>query len=672
MKKIIYIMYFCFLFILLGCNKINNSQNGKNEYTIYFISNDVLVHQLNSKGMEYINIPNNLEQEGYELVYWYLEDGSIFTSDSLLNKKLEKNIIVKAKWEKIINSIKYIVDEDVINDNPLSYNKNGEDIILNTPIKEGHSFKGWYTDSNFKNIINKIDVSEAKDYTLYAKWEKNIYTIEYIVNDTSIKTEEYSYKDEINLYEYNDLNWYYYLEDEKILFNEKVMPSKNLVLYGFEPTTFEISFNTNGGEYLSSIIYEEGTYIYLPIIDNENSNYIFDGWYYNEKLITYGDEMIILNYTSDITLVAKWKEIYRIDFNTLTSYSISSVDNNSEILIDFRNCNNNLENKNIIIKDSINKLVLRGNPGIEYFNFSINVSSRSNNLNIVFDNFSYKSNQTTALYAKSSSKDFSLYLDIIGISGIKADNGKNGNSGNSYNRNEDVNSSNNGGFGDYGSDGYDAIETNNLIINCHKGSLFSIYAGNGGDGGHGGNGEGSNGPGKSTAGYGGPGGSGGMGGDAIIVDNYLKFEGLGTINIYAGNGGIGGNGGHGGNATVNYSTDDPDHGGAGGEGGRGGHGGVGIYYRDYTDLIVDLNTVVTVYAGIGGTGGHGGNGGDTVSTLFYKSGNPGTAGTFGSGGSFGLITNQVDDIYIEGLLLITKVEGRNGSNGLNGEKGEIN
>ena len=58
--------------------------------------------------------------------------------------------------------------------------------------------------------------------------------------------------------------------------------------------------------------------------------------------------------------------------------------------------------------------------------------------------------------------------------------------------------------------------------------------------------------------------------------------------------------------------------------------------------------------------------------MFYKSGNPGTAGTFGSGGSFGLITNQVDDIYIEGLLLITKVEGRNGSNGLNGEKGEIN
>lgn len=45
-------------------------------------------------------------------------------------------------------------------------------IVLADPSREGYSFKGWYTDSEFKNKITEIAKGTAKNLDLYAKWEK--------------------------------------------------------------------------------------------------------------------------------------------------------------------------------------------------------------------------------------------------------------------------------------------------------------------------------------------------------------------------------------------------------------------------------------------------------------------------------------------------------------------
>ena len=54
--------------------------------------------------------------------------------------------------------------------NPDSYYN--QKITLKNPSRKGYEFKGWYTDSKFKNKITTISKNSKKNYTLYAKWAK--------------------------------------------------------------------------------------------------------------------------------------------------------------------------------------------------------------------------------------------------------------------------------------------------------------------------------------------------------------------------------------------------------------------------------------------------------------------------------------------------------------------
>ena len=54
--------------------------------------------------------------------------------------------------------------------NPSTYYN--EKVTLRSPTRKAYVFKGWYTDKKFKNKITSIKKESAKDYTLYAKWEK--------------------------------------------------------------------------------------------------------------------------------------------------------------------------------------------------------------------------------------------------------------------------------------------------------------------------------------------------------------------------------------------------------------------------------------------------------------------------------------------------------------------
>ena len=61
-----------------------------------------------------------------------------------------------------------------------------------------------------------------------------------------------------------------------------------------------VSFDSNGGEQIKSLIIEKGKTISLPIPTKEN--YIFEGWTLNGKPFT-KDSIV----TSDVTLLANWK-----------------------------------------------------------------------------------------------------------------------------------------------------------------------------------------------------------------------------------------------------------------------------------------------------------------------------------------------------------------------------
>lgn len=60
-------------------------------------------------------------------------------------------------------------------------------ILPNPPELEGHTFSGWYYDQNqflISFVSDEINIEELEDeITLYAKWQKNTYTITYAVMD---------------------------------------------------------------------------------------------------------------------------------------------------------------------------------------------------------------------------------------------------------------------------------------------------------------------------------------------------------------------------------------------------------------------------------------------------------------------------------------------------------
>ena len=93
-----------------------------------------------------------------------------------------EDITLYAKWNIITYSINYELDGgDNHFSNPSSYTIETNTIILSAPTKEGYTFEGWYSDSNFTNYVSEITIGSIGNVTLYAKWNINSYNINYSI-----------------------------------------------------------------------------------------------------------------------------------------------------------------------------------------------------------------------------------------------------------------------------------------------------------------------------------------------------------------------------------------------------------------------------------------------------------------------------------------------------------
>lgn len=87
-----------------------------------------------------------------------------------------------ARWSVIQYQIDYHTDADNSR-NPSGYSVEDGDITLYAPSKEGHIFKGWYSDSTYTNKIEKISSGTSGKINLYPKWELEKYKVTYILPD---------------------------------------------------------------------------------------------------------------------------------------------------------------------------------------------------------------------------------------------------------------------------------------------------------------------------------------------------------------------------------------------------------------------------------------------------------------------------------------------------------
>ena len=140
----------------------------KEEVTITFDSGtgEKLEDKKLFKGDKVGTLPT-LEREGYDFLGWY--DGN-----SKYNENIEvaNDVTLKAKWKEILVEDKYItITFDTNGGNKIDEKKikeNSKVGVLETPIKEGYKFIGWYLDDKEFDSNKVID----EDITLKAKWEK--------------------------------------------------------------------------------------------------------------------------------------------------------------------------------------------------------------------------------------------------------------------------------------------------------------------------------------------------------------------------------------------------------------------------------------------------------------------------------------------------------------------
>ncbi len=82
------------------------------------------------------------------------------------------DIYLYLKQADPVYQVTYHLDNGVnAETNPVKFDGT-KTIALADPSREGYTFKGWYTDSEFKNKITEIAKGTAKDLELYAKWEE--------------------------------------------------------------------------------------------------------------------------------------------------------------------------------------------------------------------------------------------------------------------------------------------------------------------------------------------------------------------------------------------------------------------------------------------------------------------------------------------------------------------
>lgn len=163
---------------------IRNEEPAAAEYTISFYIDGALADIIRTSGNETLDLPAAPGKDGYTFAGWFFDNGTWrneLTADTYSEKPLTGDVSVYAFYEKTEEPVlpqEYTVFFDVDNGTPVAAVTTSRIEKQPQTTREGYTFKGWYADENFtEKVTFPYEVTRAQ--TLYAKWEKNTYTVHF-------------------------------------------------------------------------------------------------------------------------------------------------------------------------------------------------------------------------------------------------------------------------------------------------------------------------------------------------------------------------------------------------------------------------------------------------------------------------------------------------------------
>lgn len=240
----------------------SDNENRTVKFTLYYIVKQVYPVRLVTFDLNYegatnftvgtvdgkISVPS-VERSGYEVTGWYVWNGSILSSEPFdFNSIIEENVTLRPRWRRLNYTIKiYSFGVLIMEDN---YNVDTEKPLEPPQAVDGYTFSHYVNEQN--QVISSIKKGMTGNLILNAVWIADGYSIVYDLNDTN------------SPYKATNPNPSSYTKDEPLV---------------FEPA--------------------------------KRNGYDFDGWYYNNSLITSTEGL-----AKNIRVTAKW---------TIAEYTLTLV-----------------------------------------------------------------------------------------------------------------------------------------------------------------------------------------------------------------------------------------------------------------------------------------------------------------------------------------------------------
>ncbi len=337
-----------------NCNKLKTIYLYKNSYadeyfgysyTKKYLDVCTITYDLNGgngifeeqtkKSFEKVSLNSNIPtKKGYIFVNWKGSDGRIyFASDTCF---ADQDLVLTAVWQAKSVTLTYNACGGSVSSaaKTVKYEQTVGD--LETPIKTGYTFVGWYSEEvDGEQITSSTIVDFLEGKTIYAHWNANSYSVSFNPNGG---TTSYESKNVVFDSTYGTLptpmlagfvfdGWYTEFDGGTLVTSETIVEtaSKHTLYAHWSAAEYLVIFNANGGkcEIDSKTVSFGSKFGELPT--PQRKGYKFVAWSKTKSLTGEVNAETVYQNTADTTLYAIWEKVNYGDANSDGEIDVKDV-----------------------------------------------------------------------------------------------------------------------------------------------------------------------------------------------------------------------------------------------------------------------------------------------------------------------------------------------------------
>ena len=356
LKRIFHLfLMFAVVFSLASCGFLNNLTGNKNEATEYPVEfnsdGGTAVESQTVADGGLVTKPADPTKDGFTFLGWFLGD-----NEYNFDTPVTDNLVLVAHWSQSAPACTHVDKNDdgmcdlcsadfddgkerytisykdgntTLRLIPNTYSADSKDLQLPAaPEKAHYDFVGWYTDADFTNKAESIDVTAGCNLVFYAKYNAVSYKINYVLDggvNAEANPDTYT-MDDLSLElaapskdGYNFLGWYLdanCTEQVTSLSKDLIGDISVYAKWEVKPTEFKVTYLDNEGNELGTDVYYESNSDQPLRAGLELDGYVFLGWIDADTMTTYS--CIPAGMTENLVLTANMKS--NVSVRTLTYY----------------------------------------------------------------------------------------------------------------------------------------------------------------------------------------------------------------------------------------------------------------------------------------------------------------------------------------------------------------